>query len=115
MAQDKFDTVSTPVTDSSVKAYHTFNDMSFYKFPLANGTVAQSCPAALGFSFAGGTSDGPGFADFTQNQPDSENVSPFWKLVSGVLSTPTPEQVYKISSLLLSLVLISVIILTSLF
>ena len=71
--------------------------MSFYKFPLANGTITQSCPAALGFSFAGGTSDGPGFADFTQNQPDSEPVNPFWQIVSGVLSTPTPEQVYKIT------------------
>ncbi|KAH8601598.1 Neutral/alkaline nonlysosomal ceramidase [Bisporella sp. PMI_857] len=89
---DNFDARSTPVTDSSVKAYHTFQDMTFFQFPLPNGTQAQSCPAALGFSFAGGTTDGPGFADFTQNTPDTANPNPFWSIVGGLLSTPTPEQ-----------------------
>jgi len=89
---DNFDALSTPVTDPSVKAYHTFQDMSFFKFNLPNGTAVQSCPAALGYAFAGGTSDGPGFADFTQNNPDTNAQNPFWAVVSGVLSTPTPEQ-----------------------
>ncbi|KAJ7801448.1 Neutral/alkaline nonlysosomal ceramidase, partial [Mycena olivaceomarginata] len=35
-------------------------------FALPNGTVAKICPAAMGFSFAGGTTDGPGSFDFVQ-------------------------------------------------
>jgi neutral ceramidase len=85
--------VSTPLTDSSVKFYHTFNNMSFYEFPLPNGTVVQTCPAALGYGFAGGTTDGPGAFDFTQNDNTSKAQNPFWELVSDVLSVPTPEQV----------------------
>lgn len=91
--QDSFDTVSTPVTDPSVKGYHTFQDMTFFRFPLPNGTVVQSCPAALGYSFAGGTSDGPGAFDFKQNDNDTNAQNPFWALVSGIISTPTPDQV----------------------
>ncbi|KAG9244832.1 Neutral/alkaline nonlysosomal ceramidase [Calycina marina] len=62
-------------------------------FPLANGTVVQTCSAALDYSFAGGTTDGPGFADFTQNDPNTNAQNPFWALVSGVLSVPTAQQV----------------------
>jgi len=89
---DSFDSLSTPVTDPSVKGYHTFQDMTFFKFPLSNGTVVETCPAALGYSFAGGTSDWPGAFDFKQNDPDSNAQNPFWAIVSGVISTPTPEQ-----------------------
>jgi len=67
--------------------------MTFFNFPLPNGTVVQSCPAALGYSFAGGTSDGPGAFDFTQNDNDSNAQNPFWAIVSDIISTPTPEQV----------------------
>jgi neutral ceramidase len=80
------------VTDPSVKGYHTFNDMSFFNFTLSNGSIAQTCPAALGYGFAGGTTDGPGAFDFTQNDPASNAQNPFWALVSGALSTPTPAQ-----------------------
>lgn len=66
--------------------------MTFFKFNLTNGTTVETCPAALGYGFAGGTSDGPGAFDFTQNNPDSNAQNPFWQIVSGVLSTPTPEQ-----------------------
>lgn len=90
--QDSFETKSTPVKDPSVKAYHTFNDMRFFKFPLANGSIAQSCPAALGYAFAAGTTDWPGPLDFTQGNNNSMSQNPFWAIVSGVVSTPTPEQ-----------------------
>lgn len=80
------------VTGSSVKAYHTFNDMRFFKFPLSNGTVVQSCPAALGYAFAAGTSDWPGPLDFTQSNNDSNSQNPFWKIVSGVVKIPSSEQ-----------------------
>lgn len=39
---------------------HSFIDMSNRNVTLKNGTVVKTCPAALGYGFAGGTTDGPG-------------------------------------------------------
>ena len=39
---------------------HSFIDMSNMSVTLNNGTVVKTCPAALGYGFAGGTTDGPG-------------------------------------------------------
>ncbi|RAL63284.1 hypothetical protein DID88_004360 [Monilinia fructigena] len=85
------DTVGTPVVDGSVKSFHFFQDMQFYDFPLANGSIVQTCPAALGYSFAAGTSDGPGAFDFTQNDPGAPS-NPLWSVVSGLLRVPTAQQ-----------------------
>lgn len=74
-----------------VKAVHEFHDMSFFKFELPNGTVAQTCPAALGYSFGGGTWDEPGQFAIHQ-QSTSETVSSVWRLVRWLLRPPTPEQ-----------------------
>lgn len=90
---DSFDSVATPVSDPSVKFYHTFHDMSFWNFPLPNGTQVQTCPAAIGYGFAGGTTDGPGAFDFIQGDNSSETQNPFWAAVSNVLTTPTAAQV----------------------
>lgn len=67
--------------------------MTFFNFSLPNGTEVETCPAALGYGFAGGTTDGPGISDFYQDDPDSNAQNPFWALVSGFLSTPTAAQV----------------------
>ncbi|KAJ0307860.1 hypothetical protein COL516b_003831 [Colletotrichum fioriniae] len=85
-------TTSTPVTGTSVKSFHFFQDMSYYKFPLADGTIGQTCPAALGYSFAAGTSDGPGAFDFTQADSGTPDANPLWAVVSGLLRTPSAEQ-----------------------
>jgi neutral ceramidase len=66
--------------------------MTNYSFPLENGTYVQTCPAALGYSFAAGTSDGPGAFDFTQNGPGEPNASPIWGLVSKFLKEPSEYQ-----------------------
>ncbi|TVY33573.1 Neutral ceramidase [Lachnellula occidentalis] len=89
---DSFDGVATAVTDPSVKAYHLFNDMRYYNFTLPNGTVAQTCPAAMGYSFAAGTSDGPGAFDFTQSDNDTNSQNPLWVIVSSVIKAPTAQQ-----------------------
>lgn len=89
---DKLTTSGTAVVGSSVKSFHTFQDLSNYSFPLANGTLVHTCPAALGYSFAAGTSDGPGAFDFTQNNPNDPKASPLWKVVSGSLKAPSKEQ-----------------------
>lgn len=85
--------MSTPVTDASVKSFHFFQDMSNFTFQLANGSTVQTCPAALGYSFAGGTTDGPGAFDFTQNENDTSKVNPLWEAVRDVLKTPGPAQI----------------------
>lgn len=89
---DNLDSNGIPVSGSSVKSFHTFQDMSNFSFPLANGSYVHTCPAALGYSFAAGTSDGPGAFDFTQNDPNTPNASPVWRLVSGFLKEPSEAQ-----------------------
>ena len=89
---DTLDKVGTPITGSSVKSFHMFQDMSNFSFPLANGSYVTTCPAALGYSFAAGTSDGPGAFDFTQNDPKTPNASPVWRVVSGFIHAPSEEQ-----------------------
>ncbi|KAK0116692.1 hypothetical protein ONS96_012544 [Cadophora gregata f. sp. sojae] len=89
---DHLDIEGTPITGSSVKSFHTFQDMTNFTFPLANGSYVHTCPAALGYSFAAGTSDGPGAFDFTQNDPGAPNASPVWRVVSGFIKEPTKAQ-----------------------
>ena len=57
---------------------------------LANGSTSHTCPPALGYSFAAGTTDGPGEFDFTQGVITG---NPFWDFISGLLQEPSPEQV----------------------
>lgn len=78
----------TPVTGPSVKAFHFFNDMRYFTFTRPDGSQGMTCPAALGESFAAGTTDGPGVGDFAQ----TVEANPFWKFVGGVLKTPSARQ-----------------------
>lgn len=66
--------------------------MRYWNFTLPNGQPAQTCPAALGYSFAAGTSDWPGAFDFTQGDSGDPNANPIWRVVSGVLKEPTEQQ-----------------------
>ncbi|KAL9256388.1 Neutral ceramidase 1-like protein [Drosera capensis] len=52
--------------------------------------VVKTCPAAMGFGFAAGTTDGPGAFDFKQGDAKG---NPFWRLVRDVMKTPGKEQV----------------------
>jgi len=83
----------TPIQGKVVRSLHQFVDLSNYEFPLSNGTVVRTCPAALGYSFAAGTSDGPGAFDFKQGQPDDPNANPVWGVVSGLLHAPNKTQI----------------------
>ncbi|KAG5787283.1 hypothetical protein H9Q69_013643 [Fusarium xylarioides] len=82
-----------PVTGKSVLGYHSFQDFSDLTFQLPNGTSAKTCAAAFGYSFAAGTTDGPGYFDFKQGDSGEPDASPFWALVSKFLRDPTKEQV----------------------
>ncbi|EFC45983.1 predicted protein [Naegleria gruberi] len=58
----------------------------------STGQVGKTCKGALGYSFAAGTTDGPG--DFSFKQGDnSTKGNPFWNFVSSFIAKPTPEQI----------------------
>jgi neutral ceramidase len=82
----------SPVRGRWVKSFHNFHNMSNFQFALPNGTEVRTCPAALGYSFAAGTSDGPGAFDFTQHDGGPNTTSPVWRVVSGMLKAPSDEQ-----------------------
>ncbi|KAF9479377.1 ceramidase [Pholiota conissans] len=83
----------TPV-HGTVKAVHTYVTMANHSFTLPNGTTVSTCPAAMGFAFAGGTTDGPGAFDFVQGDNSSTPQNPFWEIVKGVITPlPTAQQV----------------------
>ena len=84
--------VGKPVQGSVVKSFHTFQDFSSHTFQHPNGSKVSTCPAALGYSFAAGTTDGPGAFDFKQNNTDSPNANPIWAVVRGFLREPSEEQ-----------------------
>lgn len=66
--------------------------MEYFHFELPNGTAVQTCPAALGYSFAAGTTDGPGPFDFTQADSGKSNANPLWAVASDLLKTPSSQQ-----------------------
>lgn len=83
---------SKPLTDITgpVRSVHVYMDMSNYTFALPDGTTVQTCKPAMGYGFAGGTTDGPGLFDFKQG---TTNRNPFWEIVKrGVTPSPSPEQ-----------------------
>ncbi|KAK4119295.1 Neutral/alkaline nonlysosomal ceramidase [Parathielavia appendiculata] len=88
---DSLDSTSTAVVGPTVRSFHYFQDMQYYTFPLDNGTIVQTCPAALGHSFAAGTTDWPGLFDFTQGDSGAPD-NPLWSVVGGFLRVPSPEQ-----------------------
>lgn len=69
--------------------------MAYWNFSLPNGTEVTTCPAALGYAFAAGTSDGPGVPGFTQatsHEPIRTMQSRLWAFFFGLFSTPSTRQ-----------------------
>ncbi|KAL6565298.1 Neutral ceramidase 1 [Orobanche gracilis] len=72
-------------------AYLNFSNLEVTLPKEGGGSeVVKTCPAAMGFAFAAGTTDGPGAFDFKQGD-DKGNA--FWRLVRNLLKTPSEEQV----------------------
>ncbi|KAL0465830.1 neutral ceramidase [Neurospora intermedia] len=82
----------SPVRGPWVKAFHTFHDMSNFTFIRPDGRSARTCPAALGYSFAAGTTDGPGAFDFTQHNGNENTTMPIWKVARYFIKAPGEEQ-----------------------
>ncbi|PNS19167.1 hypothetical protein CAC42_1903 [Sphaceloma murrayae] len=76
-----------------VKSVHVFVDFANRTFTLPNGTDVRTCAAALGYSFAAGTTDGPGAFDFKQHNPGDPQASPLWEAVRNKLHQPGSDQI----------------------
>jgi neutral ceramidase len=85
-------TAFTPIRGKVVKPFHQFVDFSDLEIVLPNGTLARTCPAAMGYSFAAGTTDGPGAFDFKQAQPGDPHANPLWSAIGNRLHTPNDTQ-----------------------
>ncbi|WPG98801.1 Hypothetical protein R9X50_00159700 [Acrodontium crateriforme] len=90
--QNSSSSAFTPISGSMVKSLHQFVDFSAYRFTLPNGTAARTCPGALGYGFAAGTTDGPGAFDFKQGQGSDPHANPLWVIVSDALHVADDTQ-----------------------
>ncbi|KAL0274590.1 UNVERIFIED_CONTAM: hypothetical protein PYX00_002688 [Menopon gallinae] len=77
-----------------VRSLHQYRDMSKAEEYITNENgeqkVIKGCLPAMGYSFAAGTTDGPGSFSFRQGML-TEN--PLWNIVRDFLSSPTAEDI----------------------
>jgi len=66
-----------------------YEDFSNYQINRKDGTSVHTCPPAMGFSFAAGTTDGPGAFNFKQGDVSG---NPFWNVVRSVIKHPSRAQ-----------------------
>src|SRR5436853_2479889 len=83
-----------------VSSFHTYANLSSYTFPspFNASRILRTCSAALGYSFAGGTTDGPGAFDFRQGTKHNDDHSPalknpLWSAVRDFIHNPSDEQI----------------------
>ncbi|XP_042440807.1 neutral ceramidase-like [Zingiber officinale] len=92
-AVELFNTASELVKEK-IDYRQTYLDFSKLEITLHSSDggreVVRTCPAALGFAFGAGTTDGPGMFDFKQGDVKG---NPFWNFVRNVLKEPSKEQV----------------------
>lgn len=81
--------MNSTTLDGPVDFRHSFLKMRDLNVSV-DGKIEKLCGSAMGYAFAAGTTDGPGQFDFTQG---TNSTNPFWKLVGGLLSKPTPEDI----------------------
>ena len=78
---------------SNIRSFHVYQDMNGYTFQSPfNSSILKTCPAALGYSFAAGTTDGPGAFDFTQNASGPATQNPLWIVARAFIHQPSDEQ-----------------------
>ena len=91
---------TTPISSPVISSFHIFQDMVNYTFPSPFDTTRtlRTCSAALGYGFAGGTTDGPGAFDFRQGTNDTDDDSPalknpLWKVARSFIHPPTDDNI----------------------
>ncbi|XP_022101333.1 putative neutral ceramidase C [Acanthaster planci] len=72
-AKELYDAPGTPL-NGPVSSIHQYVNMSNFRVTKGNETFT-TCTPALGYSFAAGTTDGPGISSFSQGMTEG---SPFW-------------------------------------
>ncbi len=91
-AKDVMDRSDLLAVSGPVRSVKMNVDMGHYQFKLENGTEVTTCPAALGFGFAGGTTDGPGPKGFNQGANKTDPANPLFNLVSHLIRPPSAKQ-----------------------
>nr|XP_054774076.1 uncharacterized protein LOC129282175 [Lytechinus pictus] len=69
---------------------HQYVNMTDVTVHYNSSFKGKTCKPSMGFSFAAGTTDGPGAFDFTQGDTEG-NL--FWNLVRDAITKPSPELV----------------------
>ena len=90
MQQAEENRKETAVEGEIVDFRHSFVDMSQLEVTLEDGRTVRLCSPAMGYSFAAGTTDGPGMFGFLQG---TTTDNPFWNKVRDFLSEPTQEEI----------------------
>ncbi|GBG71279.1 hypothetical protein CBR_g8701 [Chara braunii] len=83
---------ATEFLNGPVDFRHSFVDFSSLDVVPSMGThnVVKTCKPAMGFSFAAGTTDGPGAFNFKQGD---EHGNIFWRIVGSFIEPPSGEQI----------------------
>ncbi|KAI8833543.1 ceramidase [Chytridium lagenaria] len=76
--------VANEMTDGVVESRLMYVDMTNRTVILPTGEIVKTCLPAMGYSFAAGTTDGPGAMDFTQSD-NSTHPHPFWNVARAFL------------------------------
>jgi len=87
------DVKNSIVLSGPVRFRHSFVNMSSTVVQpqyTSTSKVGTTCRAAMGYSFAAGTTDGPGDFDFKQGMNKTGN--PFWDFISSFVAKPTEDQ-----------------------
>ncbi|KAK7111468.1 neutral ceramidase B-like [Littorina saxatilis] len=69
---------------------HTYVDMTNVEVPVNATTKVKTCKPAMGYSFAAGTTDGPGAFNFKQG---SNSSNPLWNIIRDLIKAPSQEQI----------------------
>lgn len=92
------DSSKSVVLRGPVDFRHTYVDMfsvnvdpKYLNLAGGNLTSGTTCRAGMGYSFAAGTTDGPGEFSFVQGDNKTAG-NPFWNFISSFIAEPTEEQ-----------------------
>ncbi|KAB7508133.1 Neutral ceramidase [Armadillidium nasatum] len=83
-----FDTSNQVKLSGPVQYRMQYVEIANFTFPHPNGEYVTTCEPALGYSFAAGTTDGPGAFDFTQGMTEGNS---FWNTIVGSIREPRSD------------------------
>lgn len=81
---------ATERVSGEISFVHQYKDMTQVDITLPSGEVVHTCKPAMGYSFAAGTTDGPGAFDFRQG---TTSPNAFWNLVRDFISKPSQKMI----------------------